>query len=216
MTITKNNVNNYLRSKYYLQVHLKGNVEWGCKVVVNWNAGPDYDFKSLSSTCPGVYYSREARNKEVVGVDYKLVTQSIDKSANKAPKWFDSLDYLMENKDLFDNAIDPVEHYLNHGIREGRNPSPFFSEQKYLELNPDVKKGVQEGHLTSGYMHYMEHGCREERSPDGIFNEGNYLDLNDDIDRGIQEGHLQCGFIHCIQHGLEEGRLGCADVYPVD
>ena len=51
---------------------------------------------------------------------------------------FDS-DYYRGTYDDIDRAeIDPLEHYLDTGWREGRDPSAAFSTSYYLSSNPDV------------------------------------------------------------------------------
>ena len=48
---------------------------------------------------------------------------------------FDKRWYLERNPDVAASGIDPVEHYVMHGWREGRDPSPSFSTRKYLMHN---------------------------------------------------------------------------------
>jgi FMN phosphatase YigB (HAD superfamily) len=59
-----------------------------------------------------------------------------------------------------DAGVNPLEHYLQHGADEGRNPSPSFVGSWYLHDNPDV--------ATSGMnplVHYALFGRDEGRSP---------------------------------------------------
>ena len=50
---------------------------------------------------------------------------------------FDRDYYLSTYPDLA-NSVDPLEHFLDYGCREGRNPNADFSTQYYLEANGDV------------------------------------------------------------------------------
>lgn len=66
---------------------------------------------------------------------------------------FDPVFYLRENPDVASARIDPTEHFLSFGWREGRDPSPFFSTKAYLAANPEV--------ATSGrnpLLHFLEEG----------------------------------------------------------
>ena len=56
--------------------------------------------------------------------------------------------------------MNAVLHYLNHGVREGRNPSPLFDSGWYLAQNPDVR-----GAGINPLVHYLKHGAAEGRSP---------------------------------------------------
>ncbi|GLQ66547.1 glycosyltransferase family protein [Gluconobacter kondonii] len=53
---------------------------------------------------------------------------------------FDACWYLEAYPDVRDAGIDPLEHYMTVGWREGRNPSAAFDTQLYLCANPDVVK----------------------------------------------------------------------------
>jgi hypothetical protein len=52
-----------------------------------------------------------------------------------------------------------VEHFINHGATEGRNPSPTFNLTQYLKINPDV--------AVSGmnpFIHFVKYGREERRA----------------------------------------------------
>jgi hypothetical protein len=55
--------------------------------------------------------------------EYKIIKKS---------KLFDKRYYLETYPDVRAAKIDPIEHYLNHGWREGRNPSENFQTDFYL------------------------------------------------------------------------------------
>ncbi len=55
--------------------------------------------------------------------DYKIIAKS---------KYFDSKWYLKIYTDVADAKKDPIEHYLNNGWKEGRNPSPIFDTNYYI------------------------------------------------------------------------------------
>ena len=46
--------------------------------------------------------------------------------------------YLKNNNDVRESGLDPLEHYVEFGWKEGRDPSLNFETRHYIELNPDV------------------------------------------------------------------------------
>jgi hypothetical protein len=56
--------------------------------------------------------------------------------------------------------MDPAQHYLEFGGFEGRDPSPYFSSQWYLEQYPDVKAAG-----INPLLHYLQSGLAEGRMP---------------------------------------------------
>lgn len=76
----------------------------------------------------------------------------------KKSKLFDKKWYRATYPDVAAANVDPVFHYLQHGWREGRNPSPKFDNNAYLTANPDV--------LTANMcplIHYINYGKYENR-----------------------------------------------------
>ncbi len=69
---------------------------------------------------------------------------------------FDATWYLDRYPDV--EGMDPVLHYVRHGVAEGRNPRPDFDTAFYLERNPDV---VAAG--MNPFLHYIEFGQKEHR-----------------------------------------------------
>lgn len=75
---------------------------------------------------------------------------------------FDAQWYLAEYPDVAAAGMDPVEHYLRHGAKEGRDPSPSFLTLAYLDNNADVAAAG-----VNPLVHYIEHGRQEGRNPEG-------------------------------------------------
>jgi glycosyltransferase involved in cell wall biosynthesis/tetratricopeptide (TPR) repeat protein len=50
--------------------------------------------------------------------------------------------YLTINADVAESNVDPFQHYVYTGCREGRNPSPWFDSQYYLHVNPDAPRDL--------------------------------------------------------------------------
>lgn len=71
---------------------------------------------------------------------------------------FDREYYLLNNQDLAKANVNPLMHYIRHGWKEGRNPSPRFDSNKYLEMYPDVKNAN-----INPLLHYIKFGKKENR-----------------------------------------------------
>ena len=72
---------------------------------------------------------------------------------------FDETWYLAVNRDVLEAGIDPVEHYLEYGWMEKRDPSRYFSTLHYLENNDDVNESK-----INPLVHYIVYGLSEGRS----------------------------------------------------
>jgi GT2 family glycosyltransferase len=83
---------------------------------------------------------------------------------------FDAPWYLHEYPDVAANGIDPVMHYMTHGVSEGRCPNPLFHTRWYLEQYPDVVAA-----LGNPLLHYLRHGAAEGRDPSPLFQTRAYL-----------------------------------------
>lgn len=79
---------------------------------------------------------------------------------------FDQDYYLGVYPDVEQSGIDPLQHYLETGWREGRDPSAAFSTAYYLRSNPDV-----EAVGMNPLAHYVLAGRSEGRTayPPGGF-----------------------------------------------
>lgn len=75
---------------------------------------------------------------------------------------FDVSYYRQCNSDLADSEIDPVAHYWSYGWKEGRDPTPGFSTQFYLESNPDVAAKAE---VMNPFWHFVMAGQHEGRMP---------------------------------------------------
>ncbi|HOI39390.1 MAG TPA: acyltransferase [Methanobacterium sp.] len=73
---------------------------------------------------------------------------------------FDENYYLIRNKNIRNYHMDPLDHYIYHGWKEGRTPSKLFDGNYYLERNPDVKESK-----VNPLVHYVLYGMDEGRSP---------------------------------------------------
>ncbi|PXA99277.1 hypothetical protein DMC47_04230 [Nostoc sp. 3335mG] len=110
---------------------------------------------------------------------------------------FAAAQYLANNHDVTVSGMAPLEHYIRHGWREGRNPHPLFANDWYLEQNPDVLASGQINPLD----HYLQSGWREGRWPNPVFDPRAYLDRYPDIDEAGVEP-----LTHYVAYGQAEGR----------
>ena len=63
-------------------------------------------------------------------------------------------------------GVNPLDHYMNFGFKEGRDPSGDFDTNAYLAANPDVAAAG-----INPLEHFLLFGGHEGRLPqgDGIF-----------------------------------------------
>ena len=110
---------------------------------------------------------------------------------------FDPAFYLAQYPDVAEAGIDPLSHYLSHGVVEGwRKPNLYFDPAFYLQQNPDVAaSGV------NPLLHYLLDGFREGREPSPEFSGRLYLEQNADVaaSRMNPLGHF-------LKFGAAEGR----------
>jgi len=109
---------------------------------------------------------------------------------------FNAAFYLSRNPDVAAAGVDPYQHYLAYGWKEGRDPSALFSDSYYLSHNPDVAvAGV------NPLLHYEQHGWQEGRNPSALFDTNYYLAQNPDVAAaGVDP------LLHFQTSGAQEGR----------
>lgn len=73
---------------------------------------------------------------------------------------FDTEYYLAANADVAEAGVDPLDHFLSSGWREGRNPNLWFSVSHYLDFYPDVAAAQ-----INPFLHYLMAGKAEGRLP---------------------------------------------------
>ena len=76
-----------------------------------------------------------------------------------ADRLFDPGYYLRQNPDVAAAGVDPYQHFMAFGWREGRDPSLLFSVSKYLAANPDVNRAA-----VNPLLHYETYGQAEGRA----------------------------------------------------
>lgn len=127
---------------------------------------------------------------------------------------FDREYYVTANPDVAALNIDPFQHYLDHGWKEGRRPSLGFDGDAYLEINPDVRSSGM-----NPLVHFVLYGLSENRgfghnnasqsleSPISApvdmpgFDRKYYIDNNPDVIIDNLDP-----LVHYLEHGWKEGR----------
>ncbi len=100
----------------------------------------------------GIKENRSVNSEELKYKEYEKLKDKFDKEF-----------YLETNPDIKDAGIDPFEHYINQGWREGRMPNDWFDPNHYLEIYQDVRDaGIEPLH------HYITLGKNEGRAPKPI------------------------------------------------
>ena len=87
--------------------------------------------------------------EDIVNSDYDLIRNSV---------YFDYNWYLNTYKDVREQGMDPVEHYLNVGWTEYRRPGPSFSTLLYLNRYNDVNS-----QWINPLLHFEKYGKKEKR-----------------------------------------------------
>ncbi len=70
-----------------------------------------------------------------------------------AARAFDPAFYLKTYPDVAAGGVDPLDHFMSYGWREGRDPSPDFSVAAYLDAFPDVAASG-----ANPFVHYLTSG----------------------------------------------------------
>lgn len=138
-------------------------------------------------------------------------------SAASLQDLFDAKYYSDSYADLKTTFGDDEEalykHFLEYGIEEGRQPSPFFDIQMYKALYPDLQAAFGDD-LAAYYEHYLTFGIVEGRIPfqDG-FDFREYADRYPDLKEafGYDAAAL---YRHYLTYGINEGRKAAPDVVP--
>lgn len=127
-----------------------------------------YPDVAASGMNPLVHYVEHGRFENRVShprsssaaISPQTVPDALDRATQRAliEQHFDASYYLAAYPDVAASGLDPLDHYLDHGWNEGRNPHPDFCTGFYLDEFPDVRaSGVHP------YFHYLKWGRYEGR-----------------------------------------------------
>lgn len=124
-------------------------------------------------------------------------------------KLYDERYYLNQNPDVAEAVAAGVfasglEHFLNFGQREGRDPSALFDTAYYLAQYPDVAEAVAEGAIAA-IEHFVNFGQLEGRDPIFEFFTELYVETYPDVAAAVAGSELT-PYQHFVEFGLAEGR----------
>ena len=115
---------------------------------------------------------------------------------------FDVMVYRDRNPDLAGMTDAQLkEHWLNHGIKEGRPSSTVLDLGFYLNNNPDLKTAFGTDY-EKVYNHFVTKGYKEYRKSSALFDGRYYCDKYPDVATNYKENYL----LHYMDHGMKEGR----------
>ena len=116
---------------------------------------------------------------------------------------FDPMVYRDRNKDLSSDLTDAQlkQHWLEHGIKEGRPSSTVLDLGFYLSNNPDLQTAFGTDHEKL-YEHFVTSGYKEYRKSSALFDGSFYTKNHPDVDSAFGDEYLR----HYVQNGQAEGR----------
>jgi hypothetical protein len=114
-----------------------------------------------SSISNGLVESREGdRQPAYNGVPLKISPAEMTPAQIiKESGLFDPVWYVNTYQDVATSGMDPLEHYVEYGAQEWRNPSAHFDAEAYLSQHPDVSNAG-----ANPLLHYAMYGRDERRA----------------------------------------------------
>lgn len=193
-----------LTATVYPEDALNKNVKWSCS---------DESIASVDQN--GVVLAKKSGTVKII-----VTTESGNKTAVcnvnvSSPKSIKS--YSFSGKYYADNNPDLKKafgyneealrnHYLNFGIKEGRQASPVFNPQYYLERYSDLKN-VFGNSYEAVYNHFINFGLKEGRQGSKEFYSVYYLNEYTDLKKAFGNNY-EAVANHFVNFGRFEGRVG--------
>mgnify|MGYP001627115449 CR=1 FL=1 len=113
------------------------------------NASPEKSILPFRLFKPSIQQAGQSKDERKLAQQVQLLRQS---------GLFNEAWYLVRYPDVKRSNTDPIEHYLQFGAAEQRDPGPLFSTQAYTEAHPDVVESQ-----INPLVHYINHGSKEGR-----------------------------------------------------
>lgn len=123
------------------------------------------------------------------------IQRLVDRERIESSGLFDGAFYLAANPDVAASGRDPLDHYLDQGAREERDPHSLFDTRHYLSQEPALVKGA------NPLLHFLVEGAVQGRRPNWLFDPDFYLRKNPDV-AAANVNPLS----HFLRHGAREGR----------
>ena len=103
---------------------------------------------------------------EETGSDLSQTTAKSDPSSEAerrvVEQHFDAAYYIACNSDVANSGLDPLDHFLEYGWRERRNPTPWFDIKHYLEHRPDLAQS----NVNPFYYYLLERQANTQQDVD--------------------------------------------------
>jgi hypothetical protein len=104
------------------------------------------------------------------------------------PDLFDAAWYAETYPDVARAGRDSRQHFVQHGLSEGRSPNAFFASDWYLDTYKDVASA---GELP--LLHYLRHGVTEGRDPHPDFDAAWYVEEHPEAADNPLLHHIRIG-----------------------
>ncbi len=128
----------------------------------------------------------------------KRIKLLYNKRILKKSRTFDEYYYLLKNKDLILADIDPLEHFIDVGWKEGRSPNPGFNMELHLQQHPSCLVENRNPLITmikDGQKVYKT--LKKSKLFDHNYYYSNYSDVAEQKLDPVK---------HYIEYGFKEGR----------
>lgn len=130
---------------------------------------------------------RDGRSNFDAATDAERALPSSPRALIERSGLFDAKYYLGRHGDLRKRGVkDPLEHYLRHGMAEGRIPNELFDPAFYAK-----NAGLRQG--ESPLIHYIREGERRGLRPHPNFDPAYYVAQNPDAAAGPLAHYLSVG-----------------------
>lgn len=106
------------------------------------------------------------------------------------------------------DLIQSENHWLQHGMREGRRGSLLFDVRHYISANSDVAAALGTSNLPEAVRHWTAYGLAEGRQSSQEFDVKFYLAQYEDLRKAFGPTGYAAAAQHWIQFGVAEGRVG--------
>lgn len=104
--------------------------------------------------------------------------------------FFDSVWYANRYPDIVAAGMEPLLHFIRHGIDERRDPNRFFDGAWYTEHYPDVAASGQHP-----LLHYLQSGAAELRNPHPRFDAAWYVEQHPEAAANPISWHMRFGLV---------------------
>ncbi len=123
------------------------------------------------------------------------------------PLIFNAEYYISHHDDLRAmslNRKEAAEHFLKHGLKEGRTASPIFNAQYYLNENLDILESTGHNYQLAA-RHFLKYGINESRKTSACFDVNFYYRINPDLQNAFGRDFKQL-YTHFMDYGYKENR----------